>query len=358
MSLKDIEKLKEKVEKDPNSKLFVPLAEEYRKEGMLEEAIDVLQKGLEKQPGYMSARVSLGKIYIEKGMVKEAQSELESVIKSIPDNLYAHKKLAEIYRDTGEKDLAIKSFKAVLKLNPMDEDALSKLKEIEGGEPVQELPEEPPAVSPPVKEEAAEPEKVFGEVSSEQASEETAFTEETQAAPVQDAEELAAFKQSIFSNAEKAEDDLSTVVPEQEGKGVEIPEEQTVSVEEISFGDVEESLEVEERGIEDVTEITMEEVKEEITLKDKKAFPVKPSEKLETVEDADEYISKGNYMKALDIYRNILLSDPDNKKVFQRAEELKTLLKLMGKDKEALISRLNTFLEGIKKRRDEFFRSS
>jgi len=356
MSLKDIEKLKEKVEKDPNSKLFVPLAEEYRKEGMLDEAIDVLLKGLGKQPGYMSARVSLGKIYIVKGMVKEARTELENVIKSIPDNLYAHKKLAEIYRDAGEKDLAMKSFKTVLKLNPMDEDALSKLKEIEGGEPEREVPEEPPDVSAPLKEETAVPEEVFGEVAHKQVSEETAFLEETQAAPAHDEEELAAFKESVFSSTETAESNLSEAVSiMQEGEEPEVLDEP----EEISFGDVGEALEAEEHGIEDVTEeISIEDVTEEVAVEDRKAVSVKPSERPGTIEDADGYISSGNYIKALDIYRSILSTDPDNKKVFQRIEELRTLLKLMGKDKEALISRLNTFLEGIKKSRDEFFRSS
>ena len=130
--MKEIEKLREKVDKDPNSKLYVPLAEEYRKEGMLDEAIEVLKKGIEKQPGYMSARVSLGKIYLEKGLMDEARGEFENVVKFIPDNLYAHKKLAEIYRDTGNRDLAIESFKAFLKLNPMDEEALNNLRELEG----------------------------------------------------------------------------------------------------------------------------------------------------------------------------------------------------------------------------------
>src|SRR5512147_3097157 len=105
MSLKDIEKLKERVDKDPNSKLFVPLAEEYRKEGMLDDAISVLLTGIERQPGYMSARVSLGKIYLEKGMMKEARSEFENVVSIIPDNLYAQKKLAEIYKGLGEAGL-------------------------------------------------------------------------------------------------------------------------------------------------------------------------------------------------------------------------------------------------------------
>jgi len=107
MALEDIERLKEKITRDPNSKLFVPLAEEYKKAGMYDEAIDALTKGLEQQPGYLSARVSLGKIYIERGMLSEARDEFEKVINAIPDNLYAHKKLAEIYRELGEKEKAI-----------------------------------------------------------------------------------------------------------------------------------------------------------------------------------------------------------------------------------------------------------
>ena len=174
MSIKEIEKLREKVEKDPNSKLYVPLAEEYRKEGMLDEAIEVLQKGLEKQPGYMSARVSLGKIYLEKGQMDEARVEFENVVKLIPDNLYAHKKLAEIYRDTGKKDLAIKSFRTFLKLNPMDEDALNNLRELEGAytEPLAEKAEG--HIAPISEKAAAEEEIPFQAMSIEQTTHEQA----------------------------------------------------------------------------------------------------------------------------------------------------------------------------------------
>ena len=45
MSVKEIEKLRERVDKDPNSKLFVPLAEEYRKEGRLDEAVAYSKRG-------------------------------------------------------------------------------------------------------------------------------------------------------------------------------------------------------------------------------------------------------------------------------------------------------------------------
>jgi hypothetical protein len=42
----------------------------------------------------------------------------------------------------------------------------------------------------------------------------------------------------------------------------------------------------------------------------------------------------------------------------QRIEELRALLKLLGKDKEELIAKLDSLLAGIRKRRDEFLGST
>src|SRR3990170_5255925 len=123
MSMEEIEKLRIRVEKDPNSRLFLPLAEEYRKSGMLDEAIAVILSGLERQPGYTSARVALGRIYLEKNMIEEAKSEFEQVVSVIPDNLFSHKKLAEIYRGRGETENAAAEYRKVIQLNPLDEDA-------------------------------------------------------------------------------------------------------------------------------------------------------------------------------------------------------------------------------------------
>jgi tetratricopeptide (TPR) repeat protein len=149
MALEDIERLKEKIARDPNSKLFVPLAEEYKKAGMYDEAIDTLTKGLDQQPGYLSARVSLGKIYIERGMLAEARTEFEKVISAIPDNLYAHKKLAEIYREVGEKDKAVQEFRKVLKLNPMDDWAATSLSELQKQMAPKQEPTIPEAAASP-----------------------------------------------------------------------------------------------------------------------------------------------------------------------------------------------------------------
>lgn len=249
MALEDIERLREKIGKDPNSKLFIPLAEEYKKAGMFDDAIDVLIKGLKRQPGYMSAHVSLGKIYFGRGMLEEARTEFERVISTIPDNLYAHKKLAEIYSDLGDRDRAVEEFKTVLKLNPMDEWAATSLADIEEGtKPYPEVPA----------------------------------------------------NQHFF-------------------KGVDIAPSETVEVE-------------------------------------AEELPSEPPPL--SLYDADPYILQDKYIDAMKIYRKLISLEPGNMHVMQRVEELKFLLRLLGKDKEELIARLDSFLGSIKKRHDEFFGST
>jgi hypothetical protein len=73
-----------------------------------------------------------------------------------------------------------------------------------------------------------------------------------------------------------------------------------------------------------------------------------------TLQDADRFLSKENYNEALSIYSALLSKDPGNKDLIQRVHELKSLLKLLGKDKEVLITELEKLLGGIRKRRDEF----
>lgn len=330
MALEEIERLKEKVDKDPNSKLFIPLAEEYKKAGMFDEAIDVLTKGLEKQPGYMSARVSLGKIYFERGMLQEAKAEFEKVIGAIPDNLYAHKKLAEISRDLGERDKAVKEFKTVLKLNPMDEWAATNLSDIEGvPKPHHEVQEtvrdkeafhfRPEAATEKEEEKSSQPQRVSDEIP---VSEE--IIEGVDIAPSE--------------TVEVAEEAVGDVI-----EAEELPEEEILSFEGI-FKEPEVAVESEiRRGGEKDETMKKEVVSEHLPL---------------SLYDADPYILQDKYMDAMNIYRRILSIEPGNMHVMQRVEELKFLLKLLGKDKEELITKLDSLLAGIKKRRDEFFGST
>jgi len=405
MALEDIERLREKLEKDPGSKLFVPLAEEYKKAGMIDEAIDVLTRGLEMQPHYLSARVSLGKIFIEKGMPVEAKSEFEKVIASIPDNLYAHKKLAEIYRDLGEKESAIKEFRTVLKLNPMDEWAVSALSALEeeqnipGQEssfkeaqdishpeekPEEELPfrinleerEEPPSYVSPETEEAGQEEpspEIF-------ASEETPVSRGLPSEEVEESviEEIREEQNIQSGDSEISEEDmelwkthLEAIDEMEEAEGIGTAKEETseetwelpseVIAEAEQTGEpVTDEAELQEEptlSFEDILKEADVAEGEEKFFAEAEAVSEQP-ETGQTLADADRYIQQGRYREVMNIYKTILADDPGNSNILQRIEELKMLLKIFGKDKEDLIMKLEEFMEGIKKRRDEFLGNS
>ncbi len=279
MAFEDIEKLREKVEKDPNSKLFVPLAEECRKAGMLDEAISVLLSGLERQPGYMSARVSLGKTYLEKGMIAEAKEEFERVVGVIPDNLFTHKKLADIYIELGDTDRAIMEYRTVLKLNPIDEDALSNLEILSG-------------------------------------------------------KSHAGVVEEILAPAPEDELEKSITEPKTDSELPVSDIESAIHEESISFGGL---IGEEETAVKGPTE-----TEEKAGLD----FSV-----------ADSFIAEGNYSRAMAAYREMLSVAPMNNYVLQRIEELKTLLKLLGKGNEAVVAKLEAFFEGLKKRKDEFLKN-
>jgi tetratricopeptide (TPR) repeat protein len=97
-----LEELKRRVQRDPASISFAALAEEYRRLGMIAEAIDTCRAGLQRHPAYLSARVTLGRALVEMGEFDEATVELEQVLRSAPENLAAIRALADIHRRRGE----------------------------------------------------------------------------------------------------------------------------------------------------------------------------------------------------------------------------------------------------------------
>ena len=148
----EIEKYAALMAKDPNSRAFAPLAEAYRKSGMLDEAILVARGGLEKHPNYLSGRVALGRAYFEKGMKEDAARELEAVAKGTPDNIIAQRILGDIAFEQGDHDTAQKYYKTVLILSPSDKEVEEKLNSIspppeEKSEPLPE-PERKPEPEP------------------------------------------------------------------------------------------------------------------------------------------------------------------------------------------------------------------
>jgi tetratricopeptide (TPR) repeat protein len=335
MSMEEIEKLRARVEKDPNSRLFLPLAEEYRKSGMLDEAISVILRGLERQPGYTSARVALGRLYLEKNMMGEAKNEFEAVARAIPDNLFAHKKLADIYRDSGETEKAITEYETVISLNPLDDDARACLSEI-----MRSVPKETgfSAIGEFGLNRAAEmkessltlEQEISGTAGGEIPVEIPAEILEEEAVAVPEEELAGGFEEIGNSYSGIGEEEIEG--PE---AAVEFPGEEVFEVtEESPFENIFAAAHSGSEGASAVRE-TLGGVQEDSGVKD--------------ISEADFFVSAGNYYRALETYKDILSRDPDNRHILQRIAELKALMKLIGKDGEALVSRLEAFLDAVKR---------
>ena len=117
-----IDDLRRRVQKDPASIAFAQLAEECRRAGRYDEAVAVCQGGLTIHPGYLSARVTLGRALIELNDLDAALGELTTVLKSAPENLAAIRGVAEIHHRRGELGAALAHYRAALALARNDPD--------------------------------------------------------------------------------------------------------------------------------------------------------------------------------------------------------------------------------------------
>lgn len=107
---------------DPASIAFAQLAEEQRRLGQLTEAVATCRTGLETHPGFMSARVTLGRALLALGQLDEAAAELKSALAVNPDSYAATRALADTYRQQGRRDDALSFYESARKLAPNDPD--------------------------------------------------------------------------------------------------------------------------------------------------------------------------------------------------------------------------------------------
>jgi Tfp pilus assembly protein PilF len=128
-----VEDLRRRIEKDPASIAFAQLAEEYRRQGQHQDAIDTCRQGLARHPGYLSARVTLGRSLLHEGHLDDAQQELEAVLQGAPQNLAAIRAMGDVYRRRDDIPRAMTQYQTALRLAPNDpelERAIAELSDI------------------------------------------------------------------------------------------------------------------------------------------------------------------------------------------------------------------------------------
>lgn len=116
---------------NPRSRVFAPLAEAYRKAGLLDEAVEIAREGLRIHPGFVGGRVALARALFDQKKYPEVIEELAPVARDVPDNLVAQRLLAESSLILGRVTQALDSYKMLLYFMPNDEPLARMVQELE-----------------------------------------------------------------------------------------------------------------------------------------------------------------------------------------------------------------------------------
>lgn len=92
--------LEERWRKDPESRVFLQLAEEYRRGGMMSRAVETLEQGVARHPNQVSALVALGRCRLEVDDAPRAVEAFEQALTLDPAQLVANRMLVEAYLRT------------------------------------------------------------------------------------------------------------------------------------------------------------------------------------------------------------------------------------------------------------------
>ncbi|HEV8578519.1 MAG TPA: tetratricopeptide repeat protein [Thermoanaerobaculia bacterium] len=153
--------LRNRWEADPSSRIFLQLAEEYRHQGRVKEALEVLDRGLKEHPGYLSALVAKGRCHLELGEPESARTVLERVVKQDATQMVANKLLVRAYLETNDPERARERLDLYSLLNDSDpeiEELRRRLRAMDQPPPGEKpgstppsdssFPEAPPAAPP------------------------------------------------------------------------------------------------------------------------------------------------------------------------------------------------------------------
>lgn len=93
--------------KDAAALSFAPLADIYRRLGLLEEALEAARKGCSLHPDFAAGQLSLAKAALECGFKDEAVHALAAVVRITPENIEAQRLLADLYTAEGKPEAAL-----------------------------------------------------------------------------------------------------------------------------------------------------------------------------------------------------------------------------------------------------------
>lgn len=116
-----LDEFKRKFDENPR-RYFAPLANEYRKAGDVERAIELCRTYLPQQPSHMSGYIVYGQALFDAGRTDEAAAVFKQALTLDPENIIALRYLGDIARSEGDNAGAMRWYGKVLDLDPRNEE--------------------------------------------------------------------------------------------------------------------------------------------------------------------------------------------------------------------------------------------
>lgn len=129
--LEFIEKYQLLYEQNPNSKVFAPLSEAYRRAGLLPEALDVCLSGVKQHPKFAGGQLAIARVYLDMKEANKALEHLEAAVANSPENILAISLLADTQLRTRRPKEALNTYKMLLFLSPNNEKAQKAVRKLE-----------------------------------------------------------------------------------------------------------------------------------------------------------------------------------------------------------------------------------
>lgn len=118
-------------EKKPKSRVFAPLAETYRKLGMLDDAFRILKEGIRNHPSYTLGYIVLANCYFDIQNYEMSYNTIRPFVEKNLENITLQKLFARTCINLGYLEEALKTFKYLLLMNPKDTYIADQIKLLE-----------------------------------------------------------------------------------------------------------------------------------------------------------------------------------------------------------------------------------
>ena len=144
----EIKKLSSQLAQDPDSLVFLRLAEQLRHKGQLDAAHRVAVTGLERHPHLADAHDLFARILADKHDYERAFDEWDMALRIAPTHVGALKGLAFLYFKVGDVEQAAAHLEAAQRASPDDQGVAQALALARGGQVPQDTPGTAPAAAP------------------------------------------------------------------------------------------------------------------------------------------------------------------------------------------------------------------